>query len=227
MKSNKNSTCNLFAPPAGRSVQISQQPLRPEQRILGLVVLQAASCFANRLHSSFGCKWKELGPSVWCKTKERIISAFAAKATVSTSPMLWIPGAATSLHPGKTRAAFESQTPKLSVRETEATLTFQDGRETLTFDLHRDPASRARERVRELLFGLAARVRELERRLGDGDASAAAPPPIGSPRKDIQTDPNPAKIRTGSSKRKLPGESLINPGFVRKKTPTGVNFEDA
>ncbi|XP_053223416.1 protein PAXX isoform X2 [Podarcis raffonei] len=102
--------------------------------------------------------------------------------------------------------AFESQTPKLSVRETEATLTFQDGRETLTFDLHRDPASRARERVRELLFGLAGRVRELERRLGD---------------------PNPAKIRTGSSKRKLPGESLINPGFVRKKTPTGVDFEDA
>ncbi|XP_077779183.1 protein PAXX-like isoform X2 [Podarcis muralis] len=104
------------------------------------------------------------------------------------------------------KAAFESQTPKLSVRETEATLTFQDDRETLTFDLHRDPASRARERVRELLFGLAARVRELERRLGD---------------------PKPGRIRTGSGKRKIPGESLINPGFVRKKTPTGVDFEDA
>ncbi|XP_032993866.1 protein PAXX [Lacerta agilis] len=136
--------------------------------------------------------------------------------------------------------AFESQSPVFSVRNSEATLTFQDGRESLTFELHKDPASEARERVRELVFDLAARVRELERRLGEGAASAAAPSLLGSPRKDIQTsrspfapEPSLARLRAGSGagqaagKRKLPGESLINPGFIRKKTPTGVDFEDA
>ncbi|XP_034970027.1 protein PAXX [Zootoca vivipara] len=136
--------------------------------------------------------------------------------------------------------AFESQTPALSVRDSEATLTFQDGQESLTLDLHKDPASEARERVRELVFGLAVRVRELEKRLREGAVSSAAAPLLGSPRKDIQTgrspfapEPSSGRRQAGSGvgqaagKRKLPGESLINPGFIRKKTPTGVDFEDA
>ncbi|XP_065504860.1 protein PAXX isoform X8 [Caloenas nicobarica] len=44
-------------------------------------------------------------------------------------------------------------------------------------------------------------------------------------------DPSPRKNRGAVSalpaKRKIPGESLINPGFKSKKAPSGVDFEDS
>ncbi|XP_014736585.1 PREDICTED: protein PAXX [Sturnus vulgaris] len=44
-------------------------------------------------------------------------------------------------------------------------------------------------------------------------------------------DSSPRKSRASGSalpaKRKVPGESLINPGFKSKKAPSGVNFEDS
>ncbi|XP_019330499.1 PREDICTED: protein PAXX [Aptenodytes forsteri] len=44
-------------------------------------------------------------------------------------------------------------------------------------------------------------------------------------------DPSPRKNRGAGSalpaKRKIPGESLINPGFKSKKAPSGVDFEDS
>ncbi|XP_016157965.1 PREDICTED: protein PAXX isoform X8 [Ficedula albicollis] len=44
-------------------------------------------------------------------------------------------------------------------------------------------------------------------------------------------DPSPRKSRASDlalpAKRKVPGESLINPGFKSKKAPSGVNFEDS
>ncbi|XP_035747813.1 protein PAXX isoform X2 [Egretta garzetta] len=45
------------------------------------------------------------------------------------------------------------------------------------------------------------------------------------------SDPSPRKNRGAGfalpSKRKIPGESLINPGFKSKKAPSGVDFEDS
>lgn len=44
-------------------------------------------------------------------------------------------------------------------------------------------------------------------------------------------DPSPRKSKASGSalpaKRKVPGESLINPGFKSKKAPSGVSFEDS
>ncbi|XP_075628833.1 protein PAXX isoform X3 [Balearica regulorum gibbericeps] len=44
-------------------------------------------------------------------------------------------------------------------------------------------------------------------------------------------DPSPRKNRGAGlafpAKRKIPGESLINPGFKSKKAPSGVDFEDS
>ncbi|XP_074911457.1 protein PAXX isoform X2 [Buteo buteo] len=44
-------------------------------------------------------------------------------------------------------------------------------------------------------------------------------------------DPSPRKNRGAgsalSAKRKIPGESLINPGFKSKRAPSGVDFEDS
>ncbi|KAM9256747.1 LOW QUALITY PROTEIN: protein PAXX [Cariama cristata] len=46
-----------------------------------------------------------------------------------------------------------------------------------------------------------------------------------------EADPRPRKTRDAGSvlpaKRKIPGESLINPGFKSKKAPSGVDFEDS
>ncbi|XP_055674211.1 protein PAXX isoform X4 [Falco peregrinus] len=46
-----------------------------------------------------------------------------------------------------------------------------------------------------------------------------------------EADPSPRKNRGAGSalpaKRKIPGESLINPGFRSKKAPSGVDFEDS
>ncbi|XP_021270051.1 protein PAXX isoform X2 [Numida meleagris] len=46
-----------------------------------------------------------------------------------------------------------------------------------------------------------------------------------------EADPSPRKNRAAGSalpaKRKIPGESLINPGFKSKSAPSGVDFEDS
>ncbi|XP_049689236.1 protein PAXX isoform X1 [Accipiter gentilis] len=46
-----------------------------------------------------------------------------------------------------------------------------------------------------------------------------------------EADPSPRKNRGAgsalSAKRKIPGESLINPGFKSKRAPSGVDFEDS
>ncbi|XP_063000550.1 protein PAXX isoform X2 [Elgaria multicarinata webbii] len=80
----------------------------------------------------------------------------------------------------KLREFLGCQTPVLSVCDSRATLEFQDGRQSVTFDLHKVPLSEARMRLQDLTFGLVAQVHQLEKRL---EESATAALPLGSPEK--------------------------------------------
>ncbi|XP_025905136.1 protein PAXX [Nothoprocta perdicaria] len=84
------------------------------------------------------------------------------------------------------------------------------------------------------MFSLVGCVKSLEKRL----EAAGAPGSLCSPEKNaarsqqlFMPDPRSRKNRGAGStlpaKRRVPGESLINPGFKSKKTPGGVDFEDS
>ncbi|KAM8796688.1 protein PAXX [Eudromia elegans] len=96
------------------------------------------------------------------------------------------------------------------------------------------PGAEAGDQLQALVFALAGRVQELQRRL---EATGARGPSC-SPEKNaarsqqlFMPDPRSRKSRGAGStvpaKRRVPGESLINPGFKSKKTPAGVDFEDS
>nr|KAG8539023.1 hypothetical protein GDO81_021601 [Engystomops pustulosus] len=98
----------------------------------------------------------------------------------------------------KLREKFQNSAPVLDVQGSIATLTFQVDSGKVTLDLLKLPISEARAQVQEVLFDLSDCVRSLEAQLKDVD-----------PRK---------KGLGGSSarvKKRLPGESLINPGSKR------------
>ncbi|XP_042642839.1 protein PAXX isoform X3 [Tyto alba] len=102
-------------------------------------------------------------------------------------------------------------------------------------DLIKLPVAEARSQLQGLVFGMAGRIESLEKRL---EAVVETPAPSCSPEKNdawsqqrFLPDPSPRKKRGAGSalpaKRKIPGESLINPGFKSKKAPSGVDFEDS
>ncbi|NXE85267.1 PAXX protein, partial [Cochlearius cochlearius] len=107
-------------------------------------------------------------------------------------------------------------------------------------DLHKLPVAEARSQLQALLFGMAGRVESLERRLeGPGgvgrgymqEEGGQLPATFAASFPHPEADPSPRKNRGAGfalpAKRKIPGESLINPGFKSKKAPSGVDFEDS
>ncbi|XP_058709513.1 protein PAXX isoform X3 [Poecile atricapillus] len=89
------------------------------------------------------------------------------------------------------------------------------------------PAAEARSQLQALIFGMAGCIESLERRL-------EGPCPEKNTVRSQQLflpDPSPRKSSASGSalpaKRKVHGESLINPGFKSKRAPSGVNFEDS
>ncbi|KAJ7308102.1 hypothetical protein JRQ81_008609 [Phrynocephalus forsythii] len=136
----------------------------------------------------------------------------------------------------KLREILSHQTPTLTFQGADATVQFQNGRERLTFNLPKQPPSEAKKQLQDLMFGLVERLQTLERSYKDS-AGAVSLKTLGSPEKrtlgsQILFAPgiSPTKSRgcagQTATKKRQPGESLINPGFKSKKIPTGVDFDD-
>ncbi|NXV37870.1 PAXX protein, partial [Rissa tridactyla] len=115
----------------------------------------------------------------------------------------------------------------LSLGEGKATLQLREEARCSALELFKLPIAEARSQVQALVFGMAGRVESLERRLegqrgalgggnGRGRVGSSLPP---------WRYPSPRKSRGAGSalpaKRKIPGESLINPGFKRQVLPPG------
>ncbi|XP_032304062.1 protein PAXX isoform X1 [Coturnix japonica] len=116
------------------------------------------------------------------------------------------------------RAALCRGAASLGLRDGAAALRLREGNEALL--LPRLPAAEARAQLRALLFAMAARVLDLEERLEVLGALSYSPEKrIPQSQKPVLPDPSPRKNRAAGSalpaKRKIPGESLINPGFKR------------
>ncbi|NXW63702.1 PAXX protein, partial [Eurystomus gularis] len=138
------------------------------------------------------------------------------------------------------RAALGRGEAALSLGE-EGTATLQPREEApcSALRLFKLPAAEARSQLQALVFGMAARIESLEERLeGLWKGGLAGLPEqladlLQSPSCLLLTEAgaSPRKNRAAGSavlaKRKIPGESLINPGFKSKKAPSGVDFEDS
>ncbi|NXT53503.1 PAXX protein, partial [Pluvianellus socialis] len=136
------------------------------------------------------------------------------------------------------REALGRGATSLRLGEGKATLQLREEACCSALDLFKLPIAEARSQVQALVFGMAAHVESLERRLEGMEGLAQGLP---KQQADLlqslsclslpEADPSPRKNRGAGSalpaKRKIPGESLINPGFKSKKTPSGVDFEDS
>ncbi|NWZ57894.1 PAXX protein, partial [Haliaeetus albicilla] len=123
----------------------------------------------------------------------------------------------------------------LSLGEGKATLQPRDEAQCSALDLFKLPVIEARSQLQALVFGMAEHVESLERRLeglwGFWKGQLADLLQSLSCLSLTEADPSPRKNRGAgsalSAKRKIPGESLINPGFKSKRAPSGVDFEDS
>ncbi|NXW51059.1 PAXX protein, partial [Nyctiprogne leucopyga] len=122
----------------------------------------------------------------------------------------------------------------LSLGEGKATLRLPEEARCSALDLFKLPVAEARSQLQALLFGMAGRVESLERRLAGRWGLPKQPADLLQSLSCLsltEADPSSRKSRGAGSavlaKRKIPGESLINPGFKSKKAPSGVDFEDS
>ncbi|NWI66196.1 PAXX protein, partial [Todus mexicanus] len=123
----------------------------------------------------------------------------------------------------------------LSLGEGTATLRPQEEPRCAALQLRKLPAAEARSQLQALLFSMAGRIESLERRLTG--LLRGLPKQRANLLQSLsclsltEADPSSRRNRAAGSalppKRKIPGESLINPGFKSKKAPSGVDFEDS
>ncbi|XP_039939413.2 protein PAXX [Hirundo rustica] len=138
-------------------------------------------------------------------------------------------------HGAMLRAALGHGAATLSLGPGSATLRLPEEPRCPALALAQLPAAEARSQLQALVFGMAGCIESLERRLeavGTLSTSSCSPGKNAAQSQQLfLPDPNPRRSRASGSaltaKRKVPGESLINPGFKSKKVSSGVNFEDS
>ncbi|NXV52517.1 PAXX protein, partial [Uria aalge] len=107
----------------------------------------------------------------------------------------------------------------LSLGEGKATLQLREEARCSALELFKLPVAEARSQVQALVFGMVGRVESLERCLEVETLASSYSPEKNAARSQqlFLPDPSPRKNRGAGStlpaKRKIPGESLINPGF--------------
>ncbi|XP_030062844.1 protein PAXX [Microcaecilia unicolor] len=133
----------------------------------------------------------------------------------------------------KIREAFERSVISLELQDGRVILKIKDDSWNATFDLYKLPISETRTQLQELIFNLVDQVSGLKKSLKAAECTASSCSPeknFMNSQRLLMPDLDFRKNKGGSpnvSKKRIPGESLINPGFKSKKTARGVVFEDS
>ncbi|XP_069841735.1 protein PAXX [Dendropsophus ebraccatus] len=133
----------------------------------------------------------------------------------------------------KLREKFQNSSPVLDIQGSIPSLSFQVDSGKVTLDLLKLPVSEARALVQEVLFDMSDRVRSLEGLLKDRESDAARSVSLVKQKNQQILFPDVTARRRGfggssaQAKKRLPGESLINPGCKSKKAAKGVDFEES
>ncbi|KAM4696617.1 protein PAXX [Rhinophrynus dorsalis] len=135
--------------------------------------------------------------------------------------------------PERLREKFQCSSPLLDILGSSANLTVHKDSSNVTLNLFKLPVSEATAHLQALLFDLSDRVLVLEKRLIEGSASTAISPVKQSHSNQLLCIPDIDSRKKGSGgsvsqvKKRVPGESLINPGCKSKKAAKGVDFDDS
>ncbi|XP_072908323.1 protein PAXX isoform X2 [Hemitrygon akajei] len=134
----------------------------------------------------------------------------------------------------RTREAFLKDAVHLTVLDNTIILKLSQDGQDLIFDLYKLPISEAKTELQSVMFHLVDQVHNLQKQIKAFEESNALN--LGNMMQRTQRmfltaefDSKMKNNEPGSSpvaRKRLAGESLINPGRKRNKAPTGVSFED-
>ncbi|XP_056394170.1 protein PAXX isoform X2 [Hyla sarda] len=131
----------------------------------------------------------------------------------------------------KLREKFQNSSPGLEMQGSIASMSFQVDSKKVSLDLLKLPVSEARAQVQEVLFDLSDRVTSLEVLLKDkeGISATSLSPVKQSQKNQMLLIPDVSARRRGNGgssaqvKKRLPGESIINPGCKRLHSGLGLS----
>ncbi|KAG8447402.1 hypothetical protein GDO86_014758 [Hymenochirus boettgeri] len=132
----------------------------------------------------------------------------------------------------KIREIFERTVPVLTIEGSAANLSFPKDSGNVALSLFKLPISEGKSHIQSLLFDLTDRIRDLEKLQRGGSVSTSSSPVKPSPFchtlvPDMDSRRKGSGISASRIKKRVPGESLVNPGSKSKKAARGVDFEES